>query len=248
MNRKHYYRFRYKVFIGALYVLWTCGALVHAQGLTHQAAATNAPQVVNVSVGSSLIIDTVRFTRASIATPEIADTLILSPKQIYLTGKKVGTTTLTLWGKKKQVSNVFEVNVTPDLTRLKTQLHEVFPHETEIQVTASHDGITLSGTVSSTETLAKVLAIAMPYAPEKIVNVLQVGGVHQVMLEVTVAEMSRSLTRQLGFNFVQFGQGGENFFFGTLNDLHSFSTRCRWPYHNCSRGCYRCFYRVPWCR
>ena len=223
MNWKRYHMFQHKVLFSVLFFLGAWSALVHAQGLTHQAAATNAPQVVNVSVGSSLIIDSpVRFTRASIATPEIADTLILSTKQIYLTGKKVGTTTLTLWGKKKQVSNVFEVQVTPDLTRLKTQLHEVFPHETDIQVTASHDGITLSGTVSSTEVLAKVLEIARPYAPDKIVNVLQVGGVHQVMLEVTVAEMSRSLTRQLGFNFVQFG--GDNFFFGTLNDLHSFTT------------------------
>ena len=223
MSRKHYYRFRYTVLIGTLFVLGTWGALVHAQGLTHQAAATNAPQVVTVGVGSSLIIDSpVRFTRASIATPEIADTLILSTKQIYLTGKKVGTTTLTLWGQKQQVSNVFEVQVTPDLARLKNQLHELFPHETGIQVTASHDGITLSGTVSSAETMAKVLSIANSYAPQKIVNVMQVGGVHQVQLEVTVAEMSRSLTRQLGFNFVQFG--GDNFFFGTLNDLHSFST------------------------
>ena len=223
MNRQNHRSCWYKVFLSVLYFLGTWVTLVHAEGLTHQAAQTNAPQVVNVSVGSSLIIDSpVQFSRASIATPDIADTLILSTKQIYLTGKKVGTTTLTLWGKTKQVSNVFEIHVTPDLTRLKTQLHQVFPHETGIEVTAGHDGITLSGTVSSTETLGKVIAIANPYAPKKIVNVLQVGGVHQVMLEVTVAEMSRSLTRQLGFNFVQFG--GDTFFFGTLNDLHSFST------------------------
>ena len=44
-----------------------------------------------------------------------------------------------------------------------------------------------------------------------IVNLIEVGGNHQVMLQVTIAEMSRSLTREFGMNFaalINTGGGG----------------------------------------
>ena len=192
---------------------------VAAEGLTHQAIQTNVPQTVEVGIGSSIIIESpTPFTRASLANPEIADTLVLSPKQIYLTGKAVGVTTLTVWGKDKKVSSVFDVHISPDVNRLKKQLHQVFPNESKIMVTTSHDGITLSGVVSSTEILAKVVDMAELYAPKKVVNLLQVGGVQQVMLEVHVAEMQRALIRRLGVNFTRQAQNGD-FFLGHLNDL-----------------------------
>ena len=71
----------------------------------------------------------------------------------------------------------------------------------------SNDGIALIGSVSSTGNLSQVEAIAQGFAPldkdgkPRITNLLEVGGVHQVMLEVRVSEMSRSLGRRLGVNF-----------------------------------------------
>ena len=193
--------------------------IVSAEGLTHQAVHTNAPQIIEVGIGSSIIIDSpVPFTRTSVANPEVADTIVLSPKQIYLTGKAVGVTTLTLWGKDKRVSSIFDVHIAPDVNRLKNQLHQIFPNETKVRVSPAHDGITLSGTVSSTGTLAKIVAMAEPYAPKKIVNLMQVGGVQQVMLEVHVAEMQRALIRRLGVNFTRQAGNGD-FFLGHLNDL-----------------------------
>jgi pilus assembly protein CpaC len=76
-------------------------------------------------------------------------------------------------------------------------------------VNAAYDAIALSGEVSSAANLSKALAVSETFAPKKVVNLTQVAGVHQVMLEVRVAEMSRTLARRLGFNFIYSGAAGD---------------------------------------
>ena len=57
--------------------------------------------------------------------------------------------------------------------------------------------ITLSGTASNATNLSRAMSIAEAYAPKKVINSMQVGGVQQVMLEVRVAEMNRELDSPL---------------------------------------------------
>src|SRR5678815_2035904 len=78
--------------------------------------------------------------------------------------------------------------------------HKTVPEEKNILVMASHDNITLSGTASSSTSLTRAMGIAEAYAPKKVINSMQVGGVQQVMLEVRVAEMNREMVRRLGIN------------------------------------------------
>ena len=121
--------------------------------------------------------------------------------------KVPGTTSITFWDENNNLSMIFDVDVVPDIARLKAELHEMFPQEKDLRVTASNERITLAGTVSSTAGLSQVLALAESYAlvgkegKPKIVNLLQVGGVHQVMIEVRVSEMSRAWEQSLGINF-----------------------------------------------
>lgn len=104
-------------------------------------------------------------------------------------------------------------------------LHRILPDEKDIKVSTTHDHITLSGTISSSTNLANVLALAGPYAPldeekkPKIINLLEVAGVHQVMLEVRVSEISRSLLRRLGINFNYISSSGNNLGLSLLNRL-----------------------------
>lgn len=193
------------------------GSALGAEGLTHQAVQVNAPQILVLTAGESKIIETgATFKRASVANPEVADQIVLSPKQIYLAGKAVGTTTLTLWGQDGGVSNVFHVQVSPDISRLKEQIHVLLPDEPGIQVLSSHEHITLAGSVSDMGSLNKVLALAEPYAPQKVVNLMQIGGVQQVMMEVKVAEMQRGLLKRLGVNFNRQQEGHRDFSVGLI--------------------------------
>src|SRR5262245_52206536 len=195
------------VLVVSLWFLFSPAASAQERG--QGAIRTYTPQKLNLVVGKSLVIDTpVAVRRVSLANPEIADTVVISPRQIYLTGKAVGTTNLTLWGADDRVSTIFDVTVSTDLSLLKEKLQEILPGE-NIRVNAAHDSVTLSGEVSSAANLSQAVAITEAFAPKKVVNLAQVAGVHQVMLEVRVAEMSRSLARRLGFNFSVVGAGGD---------------------------------------
>lgn len=183
------------------------------------AVGVRNPRQIHLAIGKSTLIDSqTDIKRVSLAAPEIADTIVLSPRQIYVVGKGVGSTNLTLWGARGSLLDIVDIEVTPDLGRLKEKLHQIMPDE-DIQVTATHDSITLSGYVSSTTRLTQALSVAEAYAPKKVINLMQVAGVHQVMLEVRVAEVSRSLGRRLGFNFTAISDDGHSFGVQQLNNL-----------------------------
>jgi pilus assembly protein CpaC len=163
---------------------------------------------IHLAVGKSSVIESpVRVKRVSLVNKEIADAIVLTPKQIYLTGKSIGITSLTLWVNGR-VHTVFDVEVSADISRLKERLYEILPEEKDIRVAAAHDSITLSGVVSNTANLSQVLALAEAFAPGKVVNLLEVGGVHQVMLEVKIAEISRQVSKKMGINFASISDSG----------------------------------------
>jgi len=198
------------------------------QGPSRLKLETTSPQKLHLAVGKSIIIQspgTVR--RVSLVSPEIADAMVLTPQQIYVTGKASGLTHVTLWDVGDKVIGILELEISPDISRLKEMLHKILPEEKDVRIHSTHDQITLSGTVSSAANLSQVLALAGPFAPldekkePKIINLLEVAGVHQVMLEVRISEMSRSLLKRLGFNFNYVGGSGQNFGLNLLSGLTS---------------------------
>lgn len=174
----------------------------------HLWASTDARQMqppsqnFQLTAGKSTILrSAVNVKRVSVGNPEIADFILLSPREIYLTGKTAGTTNLILWSN-SHVAAVYDLDVSYDISLLKQQLYNVMPEEKELHVMASNEAITLSGRVSSSGSLTKALALAQSFAPKgKVNNLIEVGGVHQVMLEVRIAEIARSTTKRLGVNF-----------------------------------------------
>ena len=163
---------------------------------------SQAPQALELAVGRSIIVNSDQdIRRISLAAPDTADVLLLSPRQVYLTGKAPGATNLTLWGAGEAVMAIFDLDVSPDQTQLKRILASVLPNERGIRVVTSGKTILLTGSVSSAPSLATALSLAETFAPGKVQNLLSVGGVQQVMLEVRVAEMSRSVLQRFGINF-----------------------------------------------
>jgi pilus assembly protein CpaC len=184
---------------------------------TFELQTVEARKLTLVSGKSIVLRSALPVSRVSIAAPDIADFLLLSANEIYITGKAAGTTNLTLWQKKKLVA-IYDLEVAYDLSRLKHQLHQILPDERDLRVISTNDSLTLSGKISSAVNLSQALALARAYAPEgKVNNFVEVGGVHQVMLEVRVAEMSRSMTKRLGINFA--GQNGDQFGVNLLGGL-----------------------------
>jgi len=159
---------------------------------------------LDVPMNRAVVVESdVPFSELSIANPGIADISSLSDRTIYVLGKSPGITTLTLLdGTGRLITNV-EVKVAADVTEFKERLRQILPGE-KIEIRTANDGIVLSGVVSSSQRLQRALDLAERYAPERVSNLMSVGGVQQVMLKVRFAEMQRAVSKSLsvswGFN------------------------------------------------
>lgn len=169
-----------------------------AQSETLRVVTKGTNKTLDVAMNRAVIVESeIPFAELSIANPGIADISSLSDRSIYVLGKVPGMTTLTLLDAAGQLITNVEVRVSPDVTEFKERLQQILPGE-GIEVRTANDGIVLSGTVSSSQKLSQAIELAARYAPDRVSNLMSVGGVQQVMLKVRFAEMNRSVSKSLG--------------------------------------------------
>ncbi len=169
-----------------------------------EAVAQPAPDTndrLHLLVGRSLVISSpTRVKRVSIADPNIADAIVISPFQVLLNGKQPGGVSLVIWDESDQ-SQTFEIFVDLDILGLSQKIKEVFPNE-PIRVEASKDLVMISGHASSRATQAQILAIVSAVTP-KVVNLMEAPAppaLGEVLLQVKFAEVDRSNLSQFGVN------------------------------------------------
>lgn len=171
-----------------------------------QASASESAQTLHVLVGRSLVITSAtRIKRVSLADPNIAEAVVVSPTQVLLNGKAPGGVSLIIWDESGQ-SQAFEVSVDIDVMGLSQKIHEVFPSE-PIQIATSGPVVMLSGKVSSPEVADKILDVVKNVAP-KVTSFLEVPAIPtgEISLQVKFAEVSRQAISQYGANiFRTFG-------------------------------------------
>ncbi|MEJ2671076.1 MAG: pilus assembly protein N-terminal domain-containing protein, partial [Deltaproteobacteria bacterium] len=197
-------------------------------------------QIVRLKVGHSKVLRTpFALSRISVADPEIADIILISDKEVYVNGLAPGVTNISMWGKSRFTSAT--VTVEADITLLKEKLHQILPNE-KIGVETAGDSIVLSGEVSGPLAQSTALSLARAFVGEggkgatggkgggksktKVVNLMHVGGVQQVMLEVRVAEINRLVAQQIGIDFAAISPSG-NFGVNQLSGLASLGALAR---------------------
>lgn len=194
--------------VGVMGVALATTTLIPAGAQTLHIMQGSASEPLNVPMNRAVVVESdTPFSELSIANPGIADISTLSDRTIYVLGKTPGRTTMTLLSPDgKLISNV-EVHVTPDIEEFKERLQQILPGE-PIEVRTANDGIVLSGTVSSSAKLDRALDLANRYAPERVSNLMSVGGTQQVMLKIRFAEMQRSVSKSLSSSLAI--KGGTN--------------------------------------
>jgi pilus assembly protein CpaC len=158
-------------------------------------------------VGRSIVISSpTRIKRVSLADPNIAEAIVVSPNQVLVNGKTPGGVSLLLWDESDQ-SQAFEVSVDIDVLGLSQKIREVFPAE-PVQVETSRDVVMLSGSVSSAAVADKILEVVKSATP-KVTSLMQVPAapVGQILLQVRFAEVDRTALSQLGINILSTGAG-----------------------------------------
>ncbi len=177
-------------------------------------------QTISVPINKSRILDLRQpVARISIADPAIADILVINPKQIYINAKQLGDTNMILWDDRDQVVRQIGLEVIQDLEALKEKLYRLLPQE-RIRVESAKGVIVLNGTVSSPARMEAALRLAQAFTgggggggaagggSSQVINLMQVGGAQQVLLEVKVAEVNRTLGKSIDARFLGIYDGG----------------------------------------
>ncbi len=213
------------------------------------------PGSLTLALGKSTLMRMPEAVRArSVGNPAVLQAMLVAPDTLYVVGVDIGSSNMIVQGR-SGVCNVIEVVVGIDPVALQNALAALMPTQKEIQVSAAGDTLVLSGTVDDAQTAARVLELAAafvrrpaqaleaakgerggaaPPAPAsatggaaRIVNLLSVGAPQQVMLEVKIAEVSKTLLDKLETGLsLSFGGGwsttlASNFVSGTLKGLLS---------------------------
>lgn len=156
-------------------------------------------ETVWLAPGQSKVIEAPwRATRVSITDPTIADVKTLSPTQVLLVGKAVGTTDLLVWNEKEEVRRTKVQVMVADLEVLSGELRRLFP-DTTLQLSPSGRAIVLTGQMARAD---QVVQLHRFFEVRKLdyVDMTSVPGVQQVQIQVRVAEVSRQAIKSLGLN------------------------------------------------
>lgn len=167
------------------------------------AAENSGTHTLHLLVGRSLVITSpTPIKRVSVADPNIAEAIVVSPYQVLVNGKTPGGVSLLIWDETDQ-SQTFEVSVDIDILSLTEKIHEVFPTE-GVQLETSKDTVMLSGRISSAAVAEKILEIVKNSNP-KVTSLMQfpTPSVKEVLLEVKFAEVDRSAVSQYGINILR---------------------------------------------
>jgi len=155
-----------------------------------------------LGVGKSVIIDLPRDVKdVLVADPKIANAVIRSPQRAYIIGSAVGQTNVVFFDADGQQIASYDIAIKRDLNGIRAALKQMLP-AAAIQAEGVGDSVMLTGSVSTPIEAQQAGDVAARLAggADKVVNSIVVRGRDQVMLKVSVAEVQRSVIKQLGID------------------------------------------------
>lgn len=169
---------------------------------------------LDVQRGKATLIQTpFAVSRVAVGDADIADFVAISDREIEVLAKEAGDTNLLIWGKGR-VQAVIDVHVGGIQPHIARELSELLDNPS-IQVDVAGGSIILRGSVPDLTAYENAGRIARAYLSQgkdviddqdvlrgqtEVINLIEVGGGHQVMIEVVIAELRRNITRALGVN------------------------------------------------
>ncbi|PNG27149.1 type II and III secretion system protein family protein [Methylocella silvestris] len=151
------------------------------------------------------------FASAVVGSADIADVLPMSDRVLYIQGKRVGTTNVSIFDKDKKLISVIDLEVTIDVQNIAAKVRSG-TESRGIKVSSSNDQIVLSGEARNAVDADRAMSIAKsmvttadgkpPDDPGKfVINAMSVAASQQVLLRVRFVEVSRIAERDIGVNW-----------------------------------------------
>jgi pilus assembly protein CpaC len=194
-----------------------------------QATSAKPAEDVAISVGAGRMVRLDgNMSDLFIANPAVADVQVRSANQLYIFGKTPGETTVYATNNAGRVVYSATVRVGNNIDSISEMLGLAMP-QSQIQVTPMNGVVLLTGTVADPADVEDATRLVQGFVGEgtQVITRLKTATPLQVMLQVKIAEVSRSVARDIGVNLATqdrssgflFGIGRGNP--GTIKDIVS---------------------------
>jgi pilus assembly protein CpaC len=172
---------------------------------SREVADSPAVRHIVVTVNKSRLINVDRpFVTALPASAEIADVRPTTDQALYIQGKKIGTTNISLFDKDMHLVTILDLEVTIDFANLQQKIRES-TGSNKIYVTSSNNQVVLSGMATDAVAVDRAVSVAkslLIVPGSTVVNAMTIAASQQVMLKVRFLEASRTAERDLGVNWL----------------------------------------------
>ncbi len=196
------------------------GSVTVATPAVAQSRAAHPSETLTLSQDTgSLVRLSAPMSDIFVANPGIADVQVRSSTQLYVFGKAPGETTVYATDRSGRVVYAANVRVGTNAGSVGEMLRLAMP-EASIQATPMNNLVLLTGTVASPTDVEEAQRLVQAYvgASTQVVSRIRSATPLQVNLKVKIAEVSRSLVKQIGVNLLtrdttggfQFGIGQGN--------------------------------------
>ena len=179
---------------------------------------------IKIGLGKSVLIEFPRDVRdVMVSNPVAVDAVVLSANRVFLLARKIGEANAFFFDVNGDQFATFEVFIERETAGLESMLNRLIPGS-RIKVEMLNQTVVLTGSVKNPTDSVRAANIARQFATvefetvskstaegtsvkkfkkdeeEIVINMLAVEAEEQVMLKVTVAEVQRSVLKQLGVN------------------------------------------------
>ena len=179
---------------------------------------------VKIGLGKSVLVEFARDVRdVMVSNPAAVDAVVLSSNRVFMLARKVGEANAFFFGVDGEQMATFEIFVERETAGIENLLNRLLPGSS-IKVEMLNQTIVLTGSVKNPTDSTRASNIAKQFVTveydtvtkdaaegatigrlaktdlETVINMLVVEAEEQVMLKVTVAEVQRTLLKQMGIN------------------------------------------------
>ena len=173
---------------------------------------------VVVTVNKSRLVPIEKsFATAVVGSPEIADVLPMTDRTVYVQGKKIGTTNVSVFDQSMRLITVLDLEVSVDTGELQSKIR-ASTGSNSIHVSNSNGQVVLSGVAGDAVAADHAVSLAKSVVPTGVVNAMSVAPSQQVLLKVRFLEASRDAGRELGVNWQAINPGSKR---GVITGLGS---------------------------
>ena len=173
------------------------------ESLTPHPQFPTLPASVQIPVSQSRLfrLDT-PVASVFVGNPDIADVQLVSSGVLFVVGRAVGRTSVAALDANSELVGEWTIATVLDIQPAQAAIEGV-PALKDVTVRQLNRGVELSGMVASIAAADLALRLTTTALPEEtpVENRISVTGKQQINLEVQIAEVQRSVSETLGFNW-----------------------------------------------